>query len=291
MLQLSPSFSSLQPHRNLREQTNYHFQSIAFSSLSSFSTNKKKPKASSDDYHSTLKALNSKGRRQARKSLGQHYMVDSSINENMADVANVGEGDLVLEIGPGTGSLTNVLINAGATVIAVEKDPHMAILVKERFESTKQLMVLQEDFVKCDILPHFNSLLEKRKHIGRDLNYAKVVANIPFNISTDVIKLLLPMGDVFSEVVLLLQDETALRFVDAPLRTSEYRPINIFVNFYSDPEYKFRVERSSFFPQPNVDAAVVRFKLKKKSEFPPVSSAKSFFSMVTCSMHWSIVHA
>ncbi|ONI22941.1 hypothetical protein PRUPE_2G159600 [Prunus persica] len=102
-------------------------------------------------------------------------MLDSEINEQLTAAANVGEGDVVLEIGPGTGSLTDVLINAGAFVLAIEKvvcDPHMATLVSERFAETERF---------------------------------KVVANIPFNISTDVVKQLLPMGDIFSDVVLLLQ--------------------------------------------------------------------------------------
>lgn len=195
-------------------------------------------------------------------------------------MAGVEDGDVVLEIGPGTGSLTNVLINAGATVIAVEKDPHMAMLVRDRFGCTDQLMVLQEDFTKCHIRSHLSSLLENKNSMGIKPRYAKVVSNIPFNISTDVVKLLLPMGDIFSDVVLLLQDETASRLADCSLRTPEYRPINIFVNFYSDPEYKLKVERSNFFPQPNVDAAVIRFKLKQVVDYPPVASPKSFFSMV-----------
>ncbi|GAY42077.1 hypothetical protein CUMW_064120 [Citrus unshiu] len=229
-----------------------------------------------DDYHATIKALNSKGRF-PRKSLGQHYMLNSEINDQLAAAAAVQEGDIVLEIGPGTGSLTNVLLNAGATVLAIEKDQHMVGLVRERFASIDQLKVLQEDFVKCHIRSHMLSLFERRKSSS---GFAKVVANIPFNISTDVIKQLLPMGDIFSEVVLLLQEETALRLVEPSLRTSEYRPINIFVNFYSEPEYKFKVPRTNFFPQPKVDAAVVTFKLKQATDYPAVTSTKSFFSMV-----------
>ncbi|KAF9668899.1 hypothetical protein SADUNF_Sadunf14G0051500 [Salix dunnii] len=236
-------------------------------------------KRSPDDYHATLKTLNSRGRR-PRKSLGQHYMLNAEINEQLVASANVEEGDLVLEIGPGTGSLTNVLIDAGAIVLAIEKDAHMAALVRERFADTNRFKVLQEDFIKCHIRSHMLSMLESMGSLSEKTRYAKVVANIPFNISTDVIKLLLPMGDIFSEIVLLLQDETALRLVESSLRTSEYRPINIFVNFYSDPEYKFKVPRSNFFPQPNVDAAVVKFKLKQAVDYPAVSSTKSFFSMV-----------
>ncbi|KAK7295006.1 hypothetical protein RJT34_17909 [Clitoria ternatea] len=234
---------------------------------------------SSDDYHATLKALNSRGRF-PRKSLGQHYMLNSDINEQLAGAAAIEQGDVVLEIGPGTGSLTNVLLNSGAFVFAVEKDKHMAALVSERFSSTGKLKVLTEDIVKCHVRSHMSSLVGSIKEIDLETRKAKVVANIPFNISTDVIKLLLPMGDIFSEVVLLLQDETAMRLVVSSLRTPEYRPINVFVNFYSDPEYKFKVPRTNFFPQPNVDAAVVSFKLKIPSEYPQVSSSKSFFSMV-----------
>ncbi|KAK1376923.1 hypothetical protein POM88_033116 [Heracleum sosnowskyi] len=112
-----------------------------------------KPRSQEDDYHAILKPLNLKGRK-PRKSLGQHYMLSSSINEQLVAAADVKEGDVVLEIGPGIGSLTNVLVESGAIVLAIEK----------------------------------------------------VVSNLQFNISTDVIKLLLPMGDIFSEVVLLLQD-------------------------------------------------------------------------------------
>ncbi|KAK1377184.1 rRNA adenine N(6)-methyltransferase [Heracleum sosnowskyi] len=93
-----------------------------------------KPRSQEDDYHATLKALNSKGRT-PRKSLGQHYMLNSSINEQLVAAADVKEGDVVLEIGPGTGSLTNVLVESSATVLAIEKDPYMAELVTERFAS------------------------------------------------------------------------------------------------------------------------------------------------------------
>ncbi|XP_059312817.1 ribosomal RNA small subunit methyltransferase, chloroplastic-like [Lycium ferocissimum] len=143
-------------------------------------------KADEDDYYATLKALNSKGRF-PRKSLGQHYMLNSSVNEELVAAANVQEGDLVVEIGPGTGSLTNVLVNSGATVLAIEK-------------------VLQEDFTKCHIRSHLSTVSQSaRNSSGVKPQYAKVVSNLPFNISTEVTKQLLPMGDIFSEVVLLLQ--------------------------------------------------------------------------------------
>lgn len=174
-------------------------------------------------------------------------MLNNDINEQLVNAAGVKEGDVVLEIGPGTGSLTNVLIHAGATILGIEKDPYMASIVTERFAETNRLKVLREDFVKCHIHSHMSSFLAS---IVSDMKprYAK--------------------------------EETAVRLVVSALRTSEYRPINIFVNFYSVPEYKFNVPRTNFFPQPNVDAAVVKFRLKKTADYPPVSSTRSFFSMV-----------
>ncbi|CAH9145827.1 unnamed protein product [Cuscuta epithymum] len=233
-----------------------------------------------DDYHATLKALNSKGRF-PRKSLGQHYMVNSAVNDQLVATAEVKEGDVVLEIGPGTGSLTHALVNSGATVLAVEKDPYMAALVRERFSNLGCVKVLEEDFTKCHIRSHISSTLGTATDpLYSQSPYAKVVSNIPFNITTDVVRQLLPMGDTFSEIVLLLQEETALRMVSASISSSEYRPINIFINFYSDPEYRFKVPKTAFFPQPKVDAAVVSFRLKQAVNYPPVSSCKSFFSMV-----------
>ncbi|KAI3681701.1 hypothetical protein L6452_36504 [Arctium lappa] len=281
LLQNLPPIPSFLPH--LRYTTRFPTLFYVVASGNTHKPDKIKAKTrikikEPDDYHATLKALNSKGRI-PRKALGQHYMLNGEVNEQLVDAANVGDGDVVLEIGPGTGSLTNVLVESGATILAIEKDPYMAALVRDRFANTHRVKVIQEDFTRCHLRSHLSSYMEESD--PSDSNpYAKVVANIPFNISTDVVKQLLPMGDIFSEVVLLLQEEAAVRMVDSSLRTSEYRPINIFINFYSDPEYKFKVPRENFFPQPKVDAAVVVFRLKQRVDYPQVSSPKSFFSMV-----------
>ncbi|KAL0379592.1 UNVERIFIED_CONTAM: Ribosomal RNA small subunit methyltransferase, chloroplastic [Sesamum angustifolium] len=291
---ISSTSTSPPPHGGLAATSTGKLPNTTMRILAS-TTSKREPKRQEDDYHSTLKALNSKGHF-PRKSLGQHYMLNASVNEELVAAANVKEGDIVLEIGPGTGSLTNILVDAGATVLAIEKDPHMAALVRERFAGLDCVKVVEEDFTRSHIRSHMSSILPKNPPDGTSRS-AKVVANIPFNISTDVVKQLLPMGDIFSEVILLLQDEAALRLVDSSLKTSEYRPINIFVNFYSDPEYLLKVSRTNFFPNQKsftildlcllfevlaaqVDAAVVAFKLKQTVDYPRVSSIKSFFSMV-----------
>ncbi|EMS59674.1 Ribosomal RNA small subunit methyltransferase A [Triticum urartu] len=190
-----------------------------------------------------------------------------------------GAGVLGDYVGDGRG----VLGAGGGEDLEVERrgapeDKHMATLVRDRFGSTEQLKVIEEDITKFHVHSHFLPILEEKSR-GKK-KYAKVVSNLPFNVSTEVVKQILPMGDVFSVMVLMLQDEAALRLANASIQTPEYRPINVFVNFYSEPEYKFKVERANFFPQPTVDGGVIRFKIKDAGEYPPVSSNKSFFSMV-----------
>eukprot|EP00252_Welwitschia_mirabilis_P019195 TRINITY_DN4382_c0_g1_i1.p1 TRINITY_DN4382_c0_g1~~TRINITY_DN4382_c0_g1_i1.p1 ORF type:complete len:341 (+),score=75.97 TRINITY_DN4382_c0_g1_i1:94-1116(+) len=233
-----------------------------------------------DDYHSTLRALKSRGRFPT-KSLGQHYMLNADINDLLVQEAEVKKGDIVLEIGTGTGSLTNALVNAGAFVLGIDKDAHMVALTSQRFENNDKVKVIQEDVTTCRIKDQLKSFSDLVAPSSNAIDKARVVSNLPFNISTSVLKILLPMGDIFSEVVLLLQDEMALRLVDSLPGMPEYRLINIFVNFYSVPIYKYRVERTNFFPQPTVDAAIVAFKLKDDAEYPSVASPKNFFGMVS----------
>ncbi|CAK9875183.1 unnamed protein product [Sphagnum jensenii] len=234
---------------------------------------------SEDDIHSTLRALQSRNR-QPKRWLGQHYMVNEQVNSAMVQLVGIQPGDLILEIGPGTGSLTKFLVEAGAHIIAVEKDQDMAALVAERFAHTDQVEVVHEDFVKWSVSSQINEALEQRYRASTTLKRAKVIANLPFNITTQVVKKLLPLGNTFSHVVLLLQDEAAIRLVDASPDCNEYRPISLLVNFFSVPEYRFSVGRDSFFPQPRVDAGVVSFALKRTSEYPPVASPKAFFTLV-----------
>ncbi|KAL3682479.1 hypothetical protein R1sor_000501 [Riccia sorocarpa] len=234
---------------------------------------------SRDDIGSVVRALQSR-ERFPKKWLGQHYMVNEMVNVKVVEAARISPGDLVVEIGPGTGALTKTLVAAGAHVIAVEKDPDMASLVAERFSGSGTVDVVNGDFLKWPVRNEVKKQLQKAFLESGEQRLAKVVSNLPFNITTNVVKRVLPMGDLFSTMVLLLQDEAALRLVDASPDSGEYRPISLLVNFYSVPEYKFKVPRKSFYPVPRVDGGVVRFDLKKESEYPPVACTKNFFAMI-----------
>lgn len=232
----------------------------------------------------TLRALQSKNRA-PKKWLGQHYMVNDAITQRTVEAAEIKAGDLVLEVGTGTGALTQALVDAGAHVIGVEKDMDMVSLTRERFAHSNKVQIFHDDFLKWPLIPTIGSALDRiRLDASLDKDglplRAKVVANLPFNITTDVIRRVLPLSDMFSTVVLMLQDEAAKRLVDAAPRSSEYRRMNFLVHFFSYPKYNFFVDRMSFLPPPKVNAAVVSFTVKRPLEHPKVSSHKAFFSMV-----------
>ncbi|MCO5591629.1 hypothetical protein L7F22_045619 [Adiantum nelumboides] len=232
-----------------------------------------------DNFHGTLEALQSKNR-VPKKWLGQHYMLNQEINEKLVEFAKIEKGDLVLEIGPGTGALTNCLVEAGAHVVTVEKDAAMAELILERFQESGHVEVVQQDFMKWPVRTSIENLKDSLSASGMPLKHAKVVSNLPFNITTPVVKRILPMGDIFSSMVLLLQDEAASRLIDVSPHSNSYRPISLFVHFFADAQYKMKVSRNNFFPSPNVDGAIVSFDIKEALDYPQVSSTKSFFTLV-----------
>lgn len=187
-----------------------------------------------------------------QKRLSQNFLLDGNILRKIIELAHVQEGDVVLEIGPGPGALTELLLEKGAFVIAVEKDP---ILARElsRFKGNLE--------VHCEDILCFPMQEALQKYQGK----VKVIANLPYHLTTPIITELMPRSDLFSEVVVMVQEEVAQRFVSDPGR-KEYGALSVFLRFYSEPKYGFKVSRHCFHPQPKVDSAIVRFKLHKKFE-------------------------
>lgn len=177
--------------------------------------------------------------------------------------------DLVVEIGPGQGALTRCLLASGATVLAVEKDTVLSAQLQSTLAQEKLpgfLGVIEADIMALSVsslLDHLHGLVPGDR---KGQHKVKVVANMPFNITTEVIRHLLPQGDFISQVNLLIEEGAAQRLVKARPGQDIYRSINCLVHYFATPHYHFRVPRTVFYPRPHVDAAMTTFALKPASD-------------------------
>lgn len=202
------------------------------------------------------------------KSLSQNFLIDGNIIRNIVAGAEIQPEDIVLEIGPGPGALTEALLAAGASVIAVEKDPLLGHTL-ERFQNSK-LSIYIEDILDFPVAQEIESAIEGNSR------KAKVVANLPYHLTTPILTKLIPENTLFSSILVMVQYEVAKRFT-APPGSKEYGSISVFLKFYSDPQLLFSVSRNCFYPSPKVDSAVVRFLLHPA---PPLIEPDLFFPLV-----------
>lgn len=205
----------------------------------------------------------------AKKSASQNFLIDGNIVRKILAEANVSNEDLVVEIGPGPGALTESLLETRCEVVAVEKDRDLANLLPRFAKEEKQLTVFSEDFLTFPI-KHF---LEQKLVTGKK---AKVVANLPYHITTPILERLLPLSSLISDVVVMVQKEVADRLVALP-GTKDYSSFTLFLQFYSTVRYCFTVEPSCFHPKPNVKSAIVHLTLTAPSL--PRSEETAFFEL------------
>lgn len=203
-----------------------------------------------------------------KKALSQNFLIDGNIIRKIVAEAGGNPGDVVLEIGPGPGSLTEALLEAGASVIAVEKDVKLAEALHRFQTDDSRLQVFCDDIMQFPV----EEVLAKTLPQGRK---GKLVANLPYNITTPIIAQFIPMRNQLDALVVMVQEEVARRFTAKP-GTKDYSSFTLFLNFYSSPRYAFTVSNRCFFPEPSVQSAVVVLDLK---EPPHVSDVDAFFMM------------
>jgi len=197
-----------------------------------------------------------------KKGLSQNFLIDGNIVRKIVKTAGVEKNDTVVEIGPGPGALTAALLEAGATVLAVEKDQKFAEALKRLQTSDGRLAIYHEDFLEFDL-----SAVPKK---------SKVAANLPYHITTPILSRLVPLYDTLDSITVMVQKEVAGRMC-AKAGGEEYGSLSIFLQFYCDIVYGFTVEPSCFYPRPKVRSSVVKLTLKKP---PEVSSQERFFLMM-----------
>jgi 16S rRNA (adenine1518-N6/adenine1519-N6)-dimethyltransferase len=198
-----------------------------------------------------------------KKYLGQNFLFDPSILKRIVEVSGINEKDTVVEIGPGLGTLTNLLAKKSSKVIAIELDYNLYKKLKERLQDLNNVEIIHGDALK---FPY------------ETIGPFKVVANIPYYITTPLIFRLLKARRYLESITLTVQKEVAKRIVALP-GTKDYGILSISVQYYGSPELKFIIPRGAFRPIPKVDSAVIYIKIE---ETPRVSvqDERLFFRVV-----------
>jgi 16S rRNA (adenine1518-N6/adenine1519-N6)-dimethyltransferase len=186
----------------------------------------------------------------AIKMLGQNFLVDNSVIDRIIDLVAPVPGDHILEVGPGQGALTRKLASSGARVLAVELDRRLAPMLSREFENNLLLDVIEADILKIDLKKELSRYSDSRW---------KVAANLPYNISSQVLIKFLETPTLFTDLYLMLQKEVGDRLAAQP-SCKEYGVLTLFCRLHFDVTREFIVRPGSFHPVPKVDSAILHFK-------------------------------
>ena len=185
-----------------------------------------------------------------RKSLGQNFLIDANIQQKIIQVADISQADFVLEIGPGMGALTESLVELAGKVVAVEYDKGLAALLAEIFGNKSNFTLLNQDFLEIN-LPTLLDVYAKEAYPY------KVVANLPYYITTPVIFKLIETEIAWESMVFLVQKEVAERICARP-GNKNYGALTVMLGFFGRVEKVFQVPRTVFYPTPQVDSMVIK---------------------------------
>lgn len=209
----------------------------------------------------------------ANKRYGQNFLIDDNILQGIISSADITDEDLVIEIGPGLGNLTEYILNTAKYGLLVEIDPKMIAVLEDRFKDKNNYTLLNEDILKVDI----DNLVEKIKTENNiDFKSVKVVANLPYYITTPIIFQLLEDSNCIESITVMVQKEVAERMT-ADSHSKEYGILTIMVDYFSNANIDIIVPNSSFIPEPGVTSAVITLKKNRKYK---VNNEKVFFELV-----------
>lgn len=190
----------------------------------------------------------------AKKSFGQNFLTDDNYINKIIAAVNPQKDEIVIEIGAGRGALTEKLVESGANVIAIEFEREMISVLKERFGKAENFQLIETDALKVD----YKNLDNRTSHLAD----CKLVANLPYNISTAILQKLIEQREVFSELVLMFQREVAEK-ITAQVGNSERGFLSVLAQNYLEPEKLFDVPPTAFRPAPKVWSSVIRLIPKK----------------------------
>ena len=206
-----------------------------------------------------------------KKSFGQNFLTDTNILQKIVDTAEIDGQVNVIEIGPGIGALTEFLAERAAQVMAFEIDHRLVPILADTLRDFDNVTVVNEDILKVDLAQHIQNFKNPDLPI-------KVVANLPYYITTPILMHLIESGIPFSEFVVMMQREVADR-ISAQPNTKAYGSLSIAVQYYMTAKVAFIVPRTVFVPAPNVDSAIL--KMVRRPEPAVAVEDESFFFKVS----------
>ena len=206
-----------------------------------------------------------------KKSFGQNFLTDTNILQKIVDTAEIDDQVNVIEIGPGIGALTEFLAERAAEVMAFEIDHRLVPILADTLRDFDNVTVVNEDILKVDLAQHIQNFKNPDLPI-------KVVANLPYYITTPILMHLIESGIPFSEFVVMMQKEVADR-ISAQPNTKAYGSLSIAVQYYMTARVAFIVPRTVFVPAPNVDSAIL--KMVRRPEPAVAVEDESFFFKIS----------
>ena len=212
----------------------------------------------------------------ANKSLGQNFLINEEVVSNIVNSSNICKEDLVIEIGPGLGTLTEELLQNAGKVIAIELDERMIKILKERFIAYNNFEIINEDVLKVDL----QNLIKSEKQ-SNNLKNAKIVANLPYYITTPIIMKLLEEKLDINSITVMIQKEVADRLIAVPGEKLS-GAITYCVYYYADSESIMLVENNSFIPEPDVQSEVIKLNIRENPVID-VKDEKVFFKLIKIS--------
>jgi 16S rRNA (adenine1518-N6/adenine1519-N6)-dimethyltransferase len=187
---------------------------------------------------------------QTKKKLGQHFLIDKNIIRKIVEAFNPSETDLILEIGPGKGAITEELIKHSKNLILVEIDRELIEDLSSKFPGIK---IINKDILECDFSKDFF-----------DTKF-RVIGNLPYYITSQILFKIFDSYKNINDVLIMIQKEVAQRII-ASKGTKDYGILSLFTQFYAEPKILFNVSKNVFYPKPEVDSSIIHLKIKSHIE-------------------------
>ena len=222
---------------------------------------------------STVKTIKDSHDFKFSKSLGQNFLVDKNIVDNIVDGAGIGPEDFVIEIGPGMGVITREAALKAEKVVAVEIDKTLIPILEETLADLDNVQVINQDILKTDV----NEIIEKFSG-GKTSKNVKIIGNLPYYITTPIIMKILEDGVPADSITIMMQKEVAER-IDAAPGTKDYGSLSVAVQYYCDTKIITNVPKEAFMPQPKVGSTVLRLDIRQQRKVELIDK-DSFFQCV-----------